>query len=101
MILAAARRRMWTSQTPVPPRVDLHLDGLFGRFGSRHTFDDYPKGVRYVRFAHLGTDTQFWAGHYGAKMAGGMVRIAAEQTNPTSTAASCETADKTSEPQHS
>ncbi|CAN8012579.1 unnamed protein product, partial [Ixodes pacificus] len=47
-----------------------------------HTFDDYPKGVRYVRFAHLGTDTQFWAGHYGAKMAGGMVRIAAEQTNP-------------------
>lgn len=67
----------------------------------RHTFDDYPKGVRYVRFAHLGTDTQFWAGHYGAKMAGGMVRIAAEQTNPTSTAASCETADKTSEPQHS
>uniref|UniRef100_V5III4 Putative f-box associated region n=1 Tax=Ixodes ricinus TaxID=34613 RepID=V5III4_IXORI len=67
----------------------------------RHTFNDYPKGVRYVRFAHLGTDTQFWAGHYGAKMAGGMVRIAAEQTNPPPTAASRETADKTSGAQHS
>uniref|UniRef100_A0A131XTH8 Putative a receptor for ubiquitination targets n=1 Tax=Ixodes ricinus TaxID=34613 RepID=A0A131XTH8_IXORI len=67
----------------------------------RHTFNDYPKGVRYVRFAHLGTDTQFWAGHYGAKMAGGMVRIAAEQTDPPSTAASRETADKTSGAQHS
>lgn len=48
----------------------------------KHTFLDYPSGVRYVRFAHLGRDTQFWAGHYGAKMAAGVVRIAAEQTPP-------------------
>lgn len=32
-----------------------------------HTFRDYPAGVRLLRFAHTGKDTQYWAGHYGAK----------------------------------
>lgn len=40
-----------------------------------HVFRDYPAGVRFVQFQHTGTDTQFWAGHYGSKMAGGVVRI--------------------------
>ncbi|VDN58609.1 unnamed protein product [Dracunculus medinensis] len=34
-----------------------------------HTFEDYPKGIRYVIFDHWGKDEQFWAGNYGAKMA--------------------------------
>jgi len=38
-----------------------------------HTFMDYGPGVRSVLFEHSGIDTQFWAGHYGAKMAGGSV----------------------------
>lgn len=46
-----------------------------------HTFENYPEGIRYVRFKHYGRDTQFWSGYYGAKMAGGIVRIPAEQTN--------------------
>ena len=26
-----------------------------------------PNGVRYIKFYHGGTDTQFWKGHYGSK----------------------------------
>lgn len=40
-----------------------------------HVFRDYPAGVRFVQFQHSGQDTQFWAGHYGSKMAGGVVRV--------------------------
>uniref|UniRef100_A0A1B6F471 F-box domain-containing protein n=1 Tax=Cuerna arida TaxID=1464854 RepID=A0A1B6F471_9HEMI len=38
-----------------------------------HTFKNYGPGVRFVLFKHGGQDTQFWAGHYGSKMAGGSV----------------------------
>ncbi|XP_052768996.1 F-box only protein 6-like [Mya arenaria] len=37
-------------------------------FQAKHTFTDYPTGIRYVGFYHEGKDTQFWAGHFGAKM---------------------------------
>ncbi|XP_072039827.1 F-box only protein 6-like [Amphiura filiformis] len=40
-----------------------------------HVFCDYGPGLRYIRFFHKGKDTQFWAGHYGCKMAGAQVRI--------------------------
>ncbi|XP_033097735.1 F-box only protein 44-like [Anneissia japonica] len=40
-----------------------------------HTFKNYGKGVRFIRFIHRGKDSQFWAGHYGSKMAGAQVRI--------------------------
>ncbi|KAK8764354.1 hypothetical protein V5799_033042 [Amblyomma americanum] len=40
-----------------------------------HVFRDYPAGVRFVQFKHSGNDTQFWAGHYGPKMAGGVIRV--------------------------
>ncbi|GLV43987.1 hypothetical protein CBL_12717 [Carabus blaptoides fortunei] len=37
--------------------------------------DNYGKGVTDIEFYHEGVDTQFWAGHYGSKMAGGVVKI--------------------------
>ena len=40
-----------------------------------HTFRNYGAGVRYIRFADAGKDTQWWAGHYGSKMAGALVRV--------------------------
>ena len=40
-----------------------------------HTFTNYPDGVVAVNFYHGGTDTQFWAGHYGSKMSGASVTI--------------------------
>lgn len=36
-------------------------------------FNNYGAGVRFILFEHKGQDTQYWAGHYGAKIAGGSV----------------------------
>ncbi|ETE61886.1 F-box only protein 27, partial [Ophiophagus hannah] len=33
-----------------------------------HTFRRYGPGVRYILFRQRGKDTQFWAGHYGARV---------------------------------
>ena len=41
----------------------------------QHQFEGYGKGVRYIRFADGGKDTQFWPGQFGSKMAGARVRI--------------------------
>jgi len=41
----------------------------------RHTFEGYGDGVRYVRFADAGKDCQYWAGHYGSKMAAATMTI--------------------------
>uniref|UniRef100_A0A0R3RTK6 FBA domain-containing protein n=1 Tax=Elaeophora elaphi TaxID=1147741 RepID=A0A0R3RTK6_9BILA len=40
-----------------------------------HTFSNYPRGIRYILFQHGGKDQQFWAGHYGSKMAKASVTI--------------------------
>lgn len=40
-----------------------------------HVFKDYPVGVRTISFLHEGQDTQFWAGHYGSKMARASVKL--------------------------
>lgn len=37
--------------------------------------DDYPSGVRYIKFYHGGTDTQFWKGHYGSKFTAASLTI--------------------------
>ena len=44
-------------------------------FQVEHCFKEYPDNVRFVKFYHGGTDRQFWAGHYGAKMTGSSVII--------------------------
>ncbi|XP_033014480.1 F-box only protein 17-like [Lacerta agilis] len=33
-----------------------------------HVFRSYGPGVRYIQLWHKGVDTQFWAGHYGARI---------------------------------
>lgn len=40
-----------------------------------HTFTKYGLGVRYIRYADSGIDTQCYGGHYGSKMAGAWARI--------------------------
>lgn len=40
-----------------------------------HTFENYGPGVRYVLFQSYGKDRQFWAGHYGPKMAGASLML--------------------------
>lgn len=38
-------------------------------------FRDYGPGVRYVSYLHKGKDTQFWAGHYGARITNSTVTV--------------------------
>lgn len=40
-----------------------------------YTFSNYGRGVRFIEFKHEGKDTQFWAGHYGSKMSGAVVKV--------------------------
>lgn len=42
----------------------------------------YPKNVKKLIFEHEGQDTQFWKGHYGSKMAGGVVKILFDSIEP-------------------
>lgn len=55
--------------------TDQWQGGELGWRKVQHVFCDYGPGVRYVRFADAGKDTQFWAGHYGSKMAGAWVKV--------------------------
>ncbi|XP_029475712.1 F-box only protein 27-like [Rhinatrema bivittatum] len=41
-----------------------------------HVFRNYGPGVRFVHFLHKGKDTQFWAGHYGARISNSTVMVA-------------------------
>ncbi|KAK7077221.1 hypothetical protein SK128_020671 [Halocaridina rubra] len=36
---------------------------------------DYPKGLHTIEYVSIGNDSQFWAGHYGAKSAGSSVKL--------------------------
>ena len=55
--------------------TDQWQGGELGWRKVEHVFKDYGSGVRFVRFADGGKDTQFWAGHYGSKMAGARMFI--------------------------
>nr|CAH7759333.1 unnamed protein product [Callosobruchus chinensis]CAH7761829.1 unnamed protein product [Callosobruchus chinensis] len=44
--------------------------------------EEYPKNVAVLVFEHEGQDTQFWKGHYGSKMAGGIVRVIFDSIEP-------------------
>lgn len=45
--------------------------------------EDYPaEDAAVIFFQHTGCDTQFWAGHYGAKMAGAVLRFVFESMKP-------------------
>ncbi len=50
--------------------TDQWQGGELGWRRVEHEFKDYGSGVRFVRFSDGGKDTQWWAGHYGSKMAG-------------------------------
>ncbi len=45
-----------------------------------HVFREYGEGVRYIRFADAGIDSQFWLGHYGSKMAAASAAIVFKET---------------------
>lgn len=51
---------------------------IYHYFQVTHLFENYPDGVRFIKFYHGGMDNQFWAGHYGAKMTGSSVIVQLE-----------------------
>lgn len=55
--------------------TDQWQGGELGWRKKYHMFSNYGSGVRFLRFADAGKDTQFWAGHYGSKMAAAWARV--------------------------
>ena len=56
-------------------RTEQWQGGELGWRKVEHVFTSYGPGVRFVRFCDAGKDTQFWAGHYGSKMAAACVNM--------------------------
>lgn len=44
-------------------------------FQHQYTFTNYKTGVRKINFRHGGIDQNWWAGHFGSKMARACIRI--------------------------
>lgn len=44
--------------------------------------DKYPENVLTLVFEHEGQDTQFWKGHFGSKMAGGVLKFVFDSIEP-------------------
>lgn len=65
-LLAADRRAVLASFEARPEPVEQWNDQQYRQVS--HVFRCYGPGVRYVHFCHRGKDTQFWAGHYGARV---------------------------------
>lgn len=57
------------------PNANPRLIILLFIFQLTHVFQNYGKGVRYIRFIHGGKDTQFWAGWYGVRVTDSCVEI--------------------------
>ncbi|KAF2899432.1 hypothetical protein ILUMI_06741 [Ignelater luminosus] len=43
---------------------------------------EYPDDIEELIFEHEGRDTQYWAGHYGSKMAGGVLKLLFDSIEP-------------------
>ncbi|KAK4883133.1 hypothetical protein RN001_006452 [Aquatica leii] len=43
---------------------------------------DYPNGLEAINFENEGRNTQSWKGHFGIKMAGGVVKFVFESIQP-------------------
>ena len=47
---------------------DGECDWTYSEYGEtvHHRFDNYPSGVRYIRWEDGGKDREYWSGHFGA-----------------------------------
>ncbi|XP_075773336.1 F-box only protein 27 [Pelodiscus sinensis] len=72
-LLAANQRTVIAEFQASPDPIPQWNDQQYQQVS--HRFSQYGTGVRYVHFFHRGTDTQFWAGHYGARITNSMVMV--------------------------
>ncbi|KAH0631614.1 hypothetical protein JD844_006035 [Phrynosoma platyrhinos] len=70
---AADRTSVIASFVAKPDSIPQWNDSKYQQ--TSHVFRNYGPGVRYVYFTHAGKDTQFWAGHYGARITNSTVLV--------------------------
>ncbi|XP_061452283.1 F-box only protein 27 isoform X2 [Rhineura floridana] len=73
VVLLAANRTVITDFEAEPDPIPQWSDTKYQKVS--HVFRSYGPGVRYIRFSHEGMDTQFWAGHYGARITNSTVLV--------------------------
>ncbi|XP_070806331.1 F-box only protein 27-like isoform X1 [Pituophis catenifer annectens] len=73
VLLAANKKRKIDVFEAKPDPIPQWNDASYQKV--THTFRRYGPGVRYILFRHRGKDTQFWAGHYGARVTNSSVII--------------------------
>ncbi|XP_060640595.2 F-box only protein 27-like isoform X1 [Anolis sagrei] len=72
-LLAADRTSVISSFTAKPDGIPQWNNAKYQQVS--HVFRKYGPGVRYIHFRHAGKDTQFWAGHYGARITNSTVKV--------------------------
>uniref|UniRef100_A0A8C8RP30 F-box protein 27 n=1 Tax=Pelusios castaneus TaxID=367368 RepID=A0A8C8RP30_9SAUR len=72
-LLAADQKTLIAEFQASPEPIQQWNDALYHQVS--HTFRKYGSGVRYVSFFHRGKDTQYWAGHYGARITNSTVMV--------------------------
>ncbi|XP_058052477.1 F-box only protein 27-like [Ahaetulla prasina] len=73
VLLAANKKRKIDVFEAKPDPIPQWNDASYQKV--THTFRRYGTGVRYILFRHRGKDTQFWKGHYGARVSNSSVVI--------------------------
>ncbi|KAM5236348.1 F-box only protein 27-like [Ctenodactylus gundi] len=56
-----------------PDPIEQWNDSMYHQV--THVFSNLKEGIRFVSFKHKGKDTQFWAGHYGARITNSSVIV--------------------------
>ncbi|XP_044291439.1 F-box only protein 17-like [Varanus komodoensis] len=79
-LLAGDRRSVIADFKASPDPIPQWNDTRYQQVA--HSFRRYGPGVRYVHFQHKGKDTQFWAGHYGARVTNSTVRVKVSSEPP-------------------
>ncbi|KAJ6661311.1 hypothetical protein lerEdw1_015449 [Lerista edwardsae] len=72
-LLAANRNLVLAEFSLRPNHIPQWNDAKYQQVS--HVFQNYGPGVRYIRFLHTGQDTQYWAGHYGARITNSTVLV--------------------------
>ncbi|XP_028715084.1 F-box only protein 27 isoform X1 [Peromyscus leucopus] len=71
--LLDAHQNVLDKFSAVPDPIEQWNDNIYLQV--THVFSNIRRGVRFVSFEHWGQDTQFWAGHYGARVTNSSVIV--------------------------
>ncbi|KAE8585855.1 hypothetical protein XENTR_v10021476 [Xenopus tropicalis] len=72
-LLSKDRKHCIDEFTASPDPIPQWNNGIYHQVS--HVFHGYGPGVRFVRFFHMGKDTQFWKGWYGSRITNSSVIV--------------------------